>query len=216
MAKEPNSEQIDPDIAECKRDILRAGGADAAGDGKGRSVPKTGNKQKARENSDISSGGDLTNSGGLARKALPFESTALSAASSKSNIEHRPSVPIKTAGAGGPKVVSSDRTPALRDTAKPGGLTVKPDEPAGKKQQQTSEIPRFDLAEDIMAQQRKLVALRRKAPPKPQAGPQEQFTGRQNRDQLYLSTADQQQIIVEIVARDIERMCRGDYIEQPA
>jgi hypothetical protein len=66
------------------------------------------------------------------------------------------------------------------------------------------EIPSFDLAEEIMAEQRKITAIRRKGPSrkneaqklKPETQPVEHI---------------QERVITEIVARDIERLCRGDY-----
>ncbi len=142
MGKERNSDRLDPDIAECKQDILRAGGANAGGDSKGRSVARAQNKTKS------------------------------------------------------------------------GGLIIKSDEASGKKQQQTSQVPRFDLAEDIMAQQRKLIALRRKAPQKNAETRMRQEglpSGSDIAARLNLNDTGQQQIIAEIVARDIDRMCRGGY-----
>jgi len=72
-----------------------------------------------------------------------------------------------------------------------------------------SEIPRFDLAEEILAQQRKITAIRRKAPSKKgETSSQQQqvrstgYVPRQNPPLL----SEQQQIIAEIVARDIEML----------
>jgi len=91
---------------------------------------------------------------------------------------------------------------------------------------QTSQIPKFDLAEQIMFEQRKITAIRRKAPGKPQrlpsqdgaAGkktkapdhqPQAQSTGYTIK-QPPPTLSEQEQIIAEIVARDIEKLCRCD------
>ncbi|MHC4387924.1 MAG: hypothetical protein ACYS8I_06825 [Planctomycetota bacterium] len=76
------------------------------------------------------------------------------------------------------------------------------------------EIPRFDLAEQILAEQRKISAIKRKAPGKRidalrsavEVGPAHYAIRPPAPRQPY-----QQQIISEIVARDIERLCRGDY-----
>ncbi len=73
---------------------------------------------------------------------------------------------------------------------------------------QNSDIPKFDLAEEILAEQRKITAIRRKAP------------GRQRElesigyaaERLKPATFEQEQIITEIVARDIEKLCSGDII----
>ena len=77
-----------------------------------------------------------------------------------------------------------------------------------------TEIPKFDLAEDIMAEQRKITAIKRKAPskkiqaqkPQPQAEP----VGYTTIEPPTPGQPEQDQIIAEIVARDIERLCRGD------
>jgi hypothetical protein len=77
-----------------------------------------------------------------------------------------------------------------------------------------AEIPRFDLAEEIMAEQRKITAIKRKAPGKkteaetsePEAEPADHTTI----EQPALTLPEQDRIIAEIVARDIERLCRGD------
>jgi len=88
------------------------------------------------------------------------------------------------------------------------------------------EIPKFDLAEQIMAEQRKITAIRRKAPGKPQRLPsQDGAAGKKNGppaqereaesigytiQQPPLTLSEQGQIIAEIVARDIEKLRRGD------
>lgn len=76
-----------------------------------------------------------------------------------------------------------------------------------------SEIPKFDLAEEIMAEQRKVTSIRRKSP------------GQKNEAQKSEPKAErvdytierptpmlpkQEQIVAEIVARDIEGLCRSD------
>jgi len=78
--------------------------------------------------------------------------------------------------------------------------------------QKKAEIPRFDLAEEIMAEQRKITAIRRKAPgEKTGAKGQEPvvesigYTIRQPTSPL----SEQEEIIAEIVARDIERLRQG-------
>ena len=80
-------------------------------------------------------------------------------------------------------------------------------------QQGKGEIPRFDLAEEIMAEQRKISAIRRKAPGErieaqkaEEFGPVGYTIGRPIPVQPY-----EEQIIADIVARDIEMLCRGDY-----
>lgn len=75
-----------------------------------------------------------------------------------------------------------------------------------------SEIPRFDLAEEIMAEQRKTTAMRRKAPgEKAEVENQERQVGSIGyaSRQAAAGLSDQEQIIAGIVARDIEKLCRG-------
>ena len=78
--------------------------------------------------------------------------------------------------------------------------------------QQVNEIPKFDLAEQIMAEQRKITAIRRKAPGQksktPDQRPRIQSTGYAVKPPPALS--EKEQIIAEIVARDIEKLYRGD------
>jgi hypothetical protein len=80
--------------------------------------------------------------------------------------------------------------------------------------EETPKIPRFDLAEEIMAEQRKITAIRRKAPgQKTEAQrlkPETQIVDHIIEQPKPL-LSEQEKIITEIVARDIERLCRGDY-----
>ena len=73
-------------------------------------------------------------------------------------------------------------------------------------------IPRFDLAEKILAEQRKAVAAKRQSPvQKPQ---QEKKESRRPIkyaiEQLSRKNRPSDGIIAEIVAKDIKRLCRGD------
>jgi len=77
--------------------------------------------------------------------------------------------------------------------------------------QQKAEIPKFDLAEHILSEQRKTATVRRKGP-----GTINQTinnkreirsTGYNIQSQPKLS--QQEQIIAEIVARDIQKLCNG-------
>jgi len=78
--------------------------------------------------------------------------------------------------------------------------------------QETGEIPKFDLAGQIMAEQRKITAIRRKGPGKMVSPPQKQHPaesiGRNVMPRPILSGPGQ--IISEIVARDIEELCIGN------
>jgi len=71
-------------------------------------------------------------------------------------------------------------------------------------------IPKFNLAEDIMAQQRKITAIRRKAPDK-KSETQSQKQQVEPIDNVVRRPvpSEQDRMIAEIVSRDIERLCRG-------
>ena len=129
------------------------------------------------------------------------------------------------------------------DTNKQNDTRDHPAEPAGAVPEASEsrpsdgrgEIPKFDLAEQILAEQRKITAIRRKAPGKPQRLPsQDGAAGKKTEprpsdgrgeppahdweaesigytiQQPPLTLSEQGQIIAEIVARDIEKLLRGD------
>jgi len=72
-------------------------------------------------------------------------------------------------------------------------------------------IPKFDLAEQILAEQRKNSSVKRKAPTnkvKPeQRRPKLHPAG--HAMQSHIEALGQEQVIADIVARDIERLCRN-------
>ena len=78
-----------------------------------------------------------------------------------------------------------------------------------------ADIPRFDLAEEIMAQQRKITAIKRKAP-----GAKTDVRAEKNNYERRSEAADygavqeipanEDLIVADIVTRDIERLLRGD------
>ena len=74
------------------------------------------------------------------------------------------------------------------------------------------QIPKFDLAEEIMAGQRKITSIRRKAPGKKveiqSQEPEVELIG-YTIGQPTPALSGQEQIVAEIVARDIERLCKG-------
>ena len=103
----------------------------------------------------------------------------------------------------------SENTTRMVDAAPIPAEKEKPAESVSTKQEKM-EIPRFDLAEEIMAEQRKITAIRRRPPGKEfkaQAEPLDYTVERSIPWQV-----EQDQIIAEIVARDIEKLCRGDYL----
>ena len=118
------------------------------------------------------------------------------------------------------------QTDDLKPTRRPDILRARDiipgsDNPIGKdKAVNNTDIPQFDLAEDIMAEHRRRIASRRKGPgspipanippaprpsaPVPSPKPQHSIFGFSNGCN---TTADP--VIADIVARDIERFCRG-------
>ena len=94
--------------------------------------------------------------------------------------------------------------------------------PAGKGDGvSNTDIPRFDLAEDIMSEHRRLTTGRRKGPggsvpadltpvPRPSAplpSVNKPFLSRYGFSEGFNAAGDP--VIADIVARDIERLCRG-------
>jgi len=78
--------------------------------------------------------------------------------------------------------------------------------PSGK-----TEIPKFDLAEEIMAEHRKVTAIKRKSPGQ-KTEPQVQKSAGETAGHTILPgqmSSMQMQIISEIVARDIEKLCKS-------
>ena len=77
---------------------------------------------------------------------------------------------------------------------------------------QSHEVPRFDLADEILAEQRKITAVKRKAP-----GKKSEHSSQQQQvqsigyavEEPLPALSEQQQIIADIVARDIESLCRS-------
>ena len=78
----------------------------------------------------------------------------------------------------------------------------------------STEIPTFDLAEQLLAEQRKISSIKRKGPGKknvaPIRQPQVRTIGYTAKAPPLLS--EQEQIIADIVARDIETLIAGNMI----
>jgi len=75
-----------------------------------------------------------------------------------------------------------------------------------------AQIPKFDLSEQMMAEQRKITALKRKAPgAKVETQNEEIEISSSNKKSIKSKqpSIEYNQIIAEIVARDIEKLCRG-------
>ena len=80
-----------------------------------------------------------------------------------------------------------------------------------KKPKARIDIPKFNLAEEILAEQRKITAIKRKAPSqKIETAPQTHKA--EQTDSIGWSMPEltqHDQVVAEIVARDIKRLCRG-------
>jgi len=112
------------------------------------------------------------------------------------------------------QIIPGSRPP---QQARPEQKSARTGENAGRETGRTkkpaperTKIPKFDLAEEIMAEQRKITAAKRKGP-----------GAKNNVEQLTDTTDDtarrpmpkspgQKKIIAEIVTRDIERLCSGN------
>lgn len=72
-------------------------------------------------------------------------------------------------------------------------------------------IPKFDLAEQIMAEQRKSVSVMRKGPARRISDPKQasRIEPISHAIELHGVLLGPEQVIAEIVARDIERFCAG-------
>jgi len=86
-----------------------------------------------------------------------------------------------------------------------------PTEPTDTEQAK-NEIPKFDLAEEIMAEQRKITSIKRIAPGKKveiqSQEPEVELIGH-TIEQPTPALSEQEQIVAEIVTRDIERLYKG-------
>ena len=86
-------------------------------------------------------------------------------------------------------------------------------EKSASAQQERSEIPKFDLTEEIMAEQRKITAVRRQAPGERKEPRGQELKAKPAGPVGVQPTAVQsyeEKIIAEIVARDIERLRGGE------
>jgi hypothetical protein len=81
-----------------------------------------------------------------------------------------------------------------------------------KPQRRQSEVPQFNLAEQIMAQQRKATAVKRKAPAVrvgPVQSPVMSSKPRSSLVSIAPHVSNHAKIVADIVARDIRKLCRG-------
>jgi hypothetical protein len=102
-----------------------------------------------------------------------------------------------------------------KETASPSAPAVNINEEKGvETSEKIPEIPSFDLADEIMAEQRRITAIKRKAPSQKTEAQRlkpETWIDDHNIEQPKPLLSEQEKIIAEIVARDIERLCCGNY-----
>jgi hypothetical protein len=83
---------------------------------------------------------------------------------------------------------------------------------AGSSAAPAGEVPKYDLAENILAEQRRVAARRRRSPSQtqeePLAVPPSGDLGPSVDEGLSEDLPELQRIVAEIVARDIDRLCR--------
>ncbi len=107
-------------------------------------------------------------------------------------------------------IIPTERTPLKGPNPSPGEKAAKKDTLRATHQQ--TGVPKFNLAEEIMVEQRRIAAIKRKGPDKKIEVEEPQVQSvRYAIKQPGQVLAKQDQIIAEIVARDIESVCRGGY-----
>lgn len=186
MDKDKSSEQVDADILRCRADILRAHDIMPPYDKKDRESPRSQHTDKDTNHSAAIAETLTANPPKVREDTTPILIEAA---------EHKAAEP--------PTVTMVNHKPAVTR-----GELVEP-----TNQHTKHEIPKFDLAEEIMAEQRRITAVKRKAPAKKiEAVSPPSTIGSAGSTGLsqWPKPLAQEQIIAEIVARDIEKLCRGD------
>ncbi len=112
-------------------------------------------------------------------------------------------IPVETARPKEPSALMEAVVEANKKTA------VKTPE-LGQAKPNPDKVLKFDLAEEIMSEQRKITAIRRKSPGnKAQIEPLKSKSGGGDAGKPKPKLPERNQIIAEIVARDIKRLCQG-------
>ncbi len=85
-----------------------------------------------------------------------------------------------------------------------------------KRTEGRTDVPKFDLAEEIMAEHRKISSIKRKSPDQ-KVEPLRPIDKSKGQTDITSSTIpetiEEKQAIRDIVARDIERFCRGESLD---
>lgn len=106
----------------------------------------------------------------------------------------------------------SSKSMTSRPAAKKAPLVSEPPAIREDAMKETGEIPKFDLAEQIMAEHRKITAVRRKGPGKKAKAPKKPHPAESIARNVKPGSISlgPEQVIAEIVARDIENLCIGN------
>ncbi|MHC4461575.1 MAG: hypothetical protein ACYS30_09080 [Planctomycetota bacterium] len=186
-----SNEQTDADILQCKADILRARDI----------IPGTPPQEKKTHQEAISqqtveNTTDIEPTHSKEAAPLPAERTNYA----------------ETVKQPEPERVTSSIQEAQTEQMKPAKDKAAEAADAGQEKMQ---IPKFDLAEEIMAEQRKITSIRRKAPGKKIEPPSQEPEVEQGAQLIGYTIGQsmpvlsgQEQIVAEIVARDIEKLCK--------
>ena len=220
MSKTNSKEQIDADILQCKADILRSGDIIPPYDKKTRPKNKSDDTKQQGENLKKTEAGDNDDTVLLSiekekepsKNIIPplrgektkraKEASEISAKKVREDIS---SIPIESMHPKEPTPLPAEKVNHPNTSRQ-----VETEQALQKK----SEIPKFDLAEDIMAEQRKITAIKRKAPGKKTETQKQELEVKPIGypiEQSMLSLSEQERIVAEIVTRDIEKLCRGNY-----
>lgn len=200
MSEVSRNKQIDADILQCKADILRA--RDIIPPYKKKTHPEAKSENNSADAAENAA--KKENESHKGTSSIPMKTT-----------EHKEERPAKTVKVNKKEPV---KTPELEQVISSQenipDVSVEQTTKPVKRPREQGEIPRFNLAEDIMAEQRKITTIRRKGPsPKIETQKEEPevIATSYTVERLLPALPEQDQIIAEIVAKDIEKMCRGDY-----
>ena len=189
MNNSNQKENLDADILKCKEDILRA-----------RDIIPPYSEKPRRELRPQETDENRTSSGNATEASAKTEETV------KQNLQ----APKLDKAEQGTDTSSIPVETIDSKVADPPTLAVVNSKEKGTKEQ--GKIPKFDLAEEIMAEHRKITANRRAAPgSKAEVRDKKLEGGLRTRTLVQPTSAlsGKKQVIAEIVARDIEKLCRG-------
>lgn len=189
MSEADSNERIDADILQAKADVLRARGKVALREERTPEEPIVAD--------DFEAAIDIEPLPIEEIPALPIEKVNHTDAAEQAEGEQAVS---------GPASVPEEQTEPIESGK---DISAEPIDV----EQDKFDIPSFDLAEEIMAEQRKITATKRKGPGKKgqveNLKPEAESIGH-TVERIGPALPEHEQIIEDIVTRDIESLCRGD------